>query len=85
MAWAFLLGMTNDKDLQTKLEEENLQNKDVLQFSIVDKYENLSFKTLSAYLWNWRKYKSGFDWIIKMDDDIDVKLNKILTKLEDYQ
>ena len=77
--------MTSEDDLQVKLEAENAKNQDLLQFSIVDKYENLSFKTLSAYLWNWRKYKNSFNWIIKMDDDLDVKLDKILPKLQEYQ
>ena len=83
VAWAFLLGKPSTNEIQTKLEAENQEFKDVLQFSIQDKYENLSFKSLSAFLWSWSKTKS-IEWIIKMDDDLEVQLDTILNRLDSF-
>ncbi len=84
VAWAFLLGTPSSNEIQSKLETENQKHVDLLQFSIEDKYENLSLKSLSAFLWSWNKNKS-IEWVIKMDDDLEVQLDAILTKLDSFK
>ena len=54
---------------------------DILQLSINDGYQNLSYKTLSAYAWIWQTFGTSLNWLIKLDDDLDLKMNKILDRL----
>ena len=54
---------------------------DILQLSINDGYQNLAYKTLSAYAWIWQTFDNSLNWIIKLDDDLDLKMNKILDRL----
>ena len=56
---------------------------DILQLSISDGYQHVPYKTLSAYAWSWLTFKdrSSLEWIIKLDDDLDLKMDKIIDKL----
>ena len=54
---------------------------DILQLSINDGYQNLAYKTLSAYAWIWQTFDTSLNWVIKLDDDLDLKMNKILDRL----
>jgi len=47
----FLLGLSNNTDVMQSIEEESHQEGDVLQLSVMDSYNNLSYKTLGAYEW----------------------------------
>jgi hypothetical protein len=48
--WTFVLGQT-DPDVQSKLLQEQNQFGDLVQFSILDKYKNLAYKSLASFLW----------------------------------
>ena len=56
---------------------------DILQLSIDDGYKNVPYKTLSGYAWTWLNFKNNpsLQWIIKLDDDLDLKMEKIVSKL----
>ena len=47
----FLLGLTSDSDLQTRIDAESDLLEDILQISVPDSYRNLSYKTLGSYQW----------------------------------
>ena len=69
-------------NFQAGLKEENEKFGDLLRLSIEDKYDHLAYKTLSSFAWLWNNFKdSELDWIIKMDDDLDVKLDKVIRQL----
>ena len=67
--------------MQDGLENEMQIYGDILQLSINDGYQNLAYKTLSAYAWIWQTFDTSLNWIIKLDDDLDLKMNKILDRL----
>ena len=39
---------------------------------------------LSGFAWLWRHYGDNLQWIVKLDDDLNVKLDKFLDKLPSY-
>ena len=41
----------------------------------------MAYKTLAGFAWIWRQYGTNLQWIIKLDDDLDLKLDKFLNKL----
>ena len=47
----FLLGLTKDQQVQKRIERESELFGDILQISVEDSYNNLSYKTLGAYQW----------------------------------
>ena len=55
----FLLGLSNDPDVMRQIDQESDLYGDVLQFSIIDSYYNLTYKTLGAY-----------EWIYKVKNDV---------------
>lgn len=69
--------------LQAEIELEMQCHGDILQLSIDDGYKNVPYKTLSGYAWTWLNFKNNpsLQWIIKLDDDLDLKMEKIVSKL----
>ena len=66
---------------QIDLDKEKNEYGDILQLSIEEGYENLAYKTLAGFAWIWRQYGENLQWIIKLDDDLDLNLDKFLNKL----
>ena len=66
---------------QIELDKEMEQYGDILQLSIEEGYKNLSYKTLAGFAWIWRLYGDNVQWIIKLDDDLDLKMDKFLDNL----
>ncbi len=66
---------------QAQIEEEMNQHKDILQFDIEDNYSNIAYKTLATYAYLFQAFEAKIKWIIKMDDDLDLKLDQILSQL----
>ena len=66
---------------QSKLNVEMEEHGDILQLSINDGYENLSYKTLSSYAWIWLNFKNiqTLEWIIKLDDDLGIHVKYVPT------
>ena len=51
---------------------------DVLILDIEDTYENLSYKTISSFLWV-RKFYPNVKYIVKIDDDVSMKWQYLLS------
>ena len=68
---------------QAEIELEMRYYGDILQLSIDDGYQHVPYKTLSGYAWTWLNFKDNpyLQWIIKLDDDLDLKMDKIINKL----
>ena len=69
--------------LQAEIDLEIRYHGDILQLSIDDGYRHVPYKTLSGYAWTWLNFKDNpsLQWIIKLDDDLDLKMEKIINKL----
>ena len=64
------------------IEEEAQKHGDILQIDAEDKYENLSYKTLFSFAWLWQKYNNALNWIIKIDDDLQMNIISMLHQLD---
>ncbi|KAK4324666.1 hypothetical protein Pmani_004704 [Petrolisthes manimaculis] len=67
----FFLGVTPSTKLQNKIYNESLAHHDIIQFSFVDSYRNLTLKTLSMLSWSL-SYCPRAKWILKSDEDVFV-------------
>ncbi|KAK3883687.1 hypothetical protein Pcinc_012007 [Petrolisthes cinctipes] len=67
----FFLGVTPSTQLQNKIYNESLAHHDIIQFSFVDSYRNLTLKTLSMLSWSL-SYCPRAKWILKSDEDVFV-------------
>ena len=76
----FLVGLPEDPATRTKIEEESEAHSDVVLNNIIDHYENLSLKTLSAFHW-FQTICRRAEFLLKVDDDMFVQVNKILDKV----
>lgn len=74
----FLLGVApNDKyTTQNAVEQENLKFKDIIQGGFVEAYRNLTYKHIMGLKWA-STYCSEAKYVIKMDDDTVVNLQRL--------
>ena len=56
---------------------------DILQLSVEEGYRNLAYKSLATFAWIYEHFQHDLQWIIKMDDDLEVKMDKIISSLPD--
>ena len=63
----FLIGQTIDTRTSSKLKEESLRHRDILQGSYLDSYRNLTLKVMHGLSWLSRKCEAPY--VLKTDDD----------------
>jgi len=77
--------MGKPREISSKYEEqvelESKLNQDILQFDFIDSYYNLTLKQLSWMYWCIKNCKST-PYVIKIDDDVLLNVQKLETKLE---
>lgn len=54
-----------------------------MQLDIEDKYSNIPLKTLTSFAHLWTKLNQDLEWIIKMDDDLELRLDAIWSQLKE--
>ena len=67
---AFILGGTQDKLIQEKIEEENAIHKDIIQIDMKDVYRNLPIKMAGLINWLYKKCANFKGFLLKVDDDV---------------
>lgn len=80
----FLLGLTDNIKDEAMIQYEQDHYGDVLRISVREGYKNLSYKTLTSYLWHdvvIRDRKLSIDFIVKTDDDVTVKWEQLTASL----
>lgn len=78
----FLTGLSNDSNVNLKLEQENQIYKDIVQENFIDTYRNLTLKTIMGYKWI-SNYCSKVAFVLKVDDDIVVNTPVLLDYLNE--
>lgn len=73
----FLLGKSQDNNLNEIIYEENKQHGDILQANFLDTYRNLTLKTLFGLKWI-SLYCSNAKFIMKVDDDMVLNMKWIV-------
>ncbi len=77
---AFVIGLSNDLNLNEKLIKEHKQFDDLIQGNFLDTYRNLTYKSLIA--WKWiTNYCTNAKYIIKIDDDLALNSKNLINYL----
>ena len=84
VGWArivFLIGLTKDPETTQRLMVEQEHNNDLVQLSIVDNYSKLTLKSVAMLHWVWLFCRKAH-FILKVDDDVYVNVNNIISTIE---
>lgn len=76
----FILGKSNDKDLERRIKEEHKQYGDIVQYDFVDEYYNNTIKTMNAIKWA-STYCNNSRFNFFSDDDMYVSIKNLLRYL----
>ena len=74
---AFILGGTQDKLIQEKIEEENAIHKDIIQIDMKDVYRNLPIKMAGLINWLYKKCANFKGFLLKVDDDVYISVRTL--------
>ena len=81
--YVFLLGATDNRRLQQRIDNEFFWFKDVVQMSFRDAYRNLTYKTMMMLEWALADCYNA-RYILKVDDDVFVNVNNVLRVIEKF-
>ncbi|XP_064469334.1 beta-1,3-galactosyltransferase 5-like [Ornithodoros turicata] len=77
---AFLLGISNDRVLQSTVESESALYSDIIQGNFSDTYRNLTLKSVMMLHWT-TKYCRGIRFLVKVDDDTYLNIPNLIEAL----
>ncbi|XP_053391642.1 beta-1,3-galactosyltransferase 1-like [Mercenaria mercenaria] len=75
--YAFLLGEINDNTHKEAVLKENSVYHDIIKEDFIDKYMNLTYKTIMGFKWASTKC-SHVHYVMKTDDDMFVNIKNVL-------
>lgn len=76
----FSVGYTKDRNINKQIDLESFKNKDLIRIPILEDYRELSHKViLTLHLLN--QISTNFEMILKSDDDMFIKINKMIPYL----
>lgn len=82
MRVVFVLGTTEDREIQNRIMKESSENGDIVQGDFLDVYRNLSHKAITGLRWIHERCSQA-QFIVKVDDDVFLNvftLFNLLTK-----
>ena len=75
--FGFIVGLTENRETQKRIEEESETYGDILQIEMLDDYYNLTLKVVG--LLNWiNDHCSRVDFVLKVDDDVYVNAKNLI-------
>ena len=77
----FVIGQTNNHDVQTELFKEASTFNDIVQSNFTDSYRNLTYKQVLGLYWV-HKFCNQSKFVIKIDDDVVVNMPLVVDHLE---
>ena len=80
----FVIALNTEEKINKELKEESDRHKDMIQFSFIDSYYNLTLKAISILRWINKKCLTS-TYILKADDDAMVNPPLLLDKLSDFR
>lgn len=72
----FLIGSTDERTVQQRVESEDALNHDILQGEFFDSYHNLTLKTMAMMNWVGKRC-SKIRYVMKVDDDMMVNMQYV--------
>lgn len=82
--FGFILGLTDNSVIQSKIEEESKIYGDLMQIRISDFYRNLSLKVAGLLNWLYRMC-ANIDFVLKVDDDVYVNVRNLAQFVHTYR
>lgn len=76
VGFAFILGMTDNNETQSKLQEESQTHGDIIQIGMSDFYRNLSLKVAGLFNWLYNNCPD-IDFVYKVDDDVYINVRNL--------
>ncbi|XP_013774536.1 beta-1,3-galactosyltransferase 5-like [Limulus polyphemus] len=73
----FLLAQVSDETVQSDIERESEQSRDIIQGSFKDAYRNLTYKHVMGLKWV-STFCTQAEFVMKMDDDIFVEIYRLV-------
>lgn len=81
VGFGFIVGRTNERETQLKMDSESSTYGDILQIDMVDVYYNQTLKVVG--LVNWiNDHCSHVDFILKVDDDVYVNTRNLISVIK---
>jgi len=84
MRVVFMLGSSNDSQLDSKIKNESKIYGDIVQETFQDTYLNLTLKTIQGIKWV-SEYCSKVKYVLKVDDDVLVNSYSLLNYLDNLK
>lgn len=81
IACVFMIANTANHHLNQQVYKESLQHQDIVIFSFMDAYTNLTFKSLMGLRWS-RQFCSQAAYVMKTDEDVYVNTHQIPIMLQ---
>jgi len=82
VVFSFLVGLSDNSTLSKAVTEESEKNGDVIMNNIADLYQNLSLKTISAFVW-LKQFCPKSKFLLKVDDDMFVQVERLLEMIHE--
>ena len=82
--FAFILGQTQDRTIQKRIEEENAFHKDIVQIDMKDVYRNLSIKMAGLLNWMYTNCANFKGFLLKVDDDVYLNVRTLEYFIHSY-
>ncbi|XP_015111303.1 beta-1,3-galactosyltransferase 1 [Diachasma alloeum] len=80
----FILGTTEDAELEERLRDEQKLYGDVIRGRFHDSYSNLTLKSVSILEW-FATYCSGAKFLLKADDDMFINMPRLLSFVKKHE
>ena len=81
VVFSFLVGLSDNGTVAKAVTKESEKNGDVIVNNITDLYENLSLKTISAFVW-LKQFCPKSKFLLKVDDDMFVQVERLLEMIK---
>ena len=80
----FAIALNKNESINEELKEESNKYEDIIQFSFIDAYYNLTLKAISILRWINKKCLTS-TYILKTDNDVVVNPRLLLDKLSEFK
>lgn len=81
--FAFIIGLTDDSAVQSKIDEESQTCGDIIQIEMSDFYRNLTTKLAGLFNWLYKNC-TKVDFVFKVDDDVYVNVRNLVHLVQSF-
>lgn len=78
--YVFVLGYSQNGSVNAKVKKESIFQKDIVQFSFLDMYDNLTYKSIMGYKWATKFCQKAL-FVMKADDDVYLNIPELIRRV----